>query len=223
MRHSRRRRARRESDAILPWPVRLAQGAGHVSRRVELALLGCLVVFGCSRQGDVTSGAVGGLSGGSAAPVVRAPDAHASARVSVSAHSEPILVGGQASGYLRLADGLVIRTAKEACPSTRPRLVECRATKRGCKTDAECTAKPNGYCTDVGDNLGCGCHYGCLTDGDCLRDEICLCGEPVGSCIKSSCVNESCAAPSQCATYYNGCLYTPFTCLEHAGSATCSF
>ena len=90
----------------------------------------------------------------------------------------------------------------------------CRATRGGCVADKECVAKANGYCTNPGDGMGCRCQYGCKTDADCGKDEVCLCGEPAGTCVAATCSDSSCAPPSRCSTYHNGCFYVPFACLE---------
>src|SRR4051812_39470379 len=126
----------------------------RTSTRAALVLLGGFAVSGCGRKAGAPAGATAVLSGAPSAATGQAPPAPASARVPDREHGQPVLVAGQTTGYSRLADGLVIRTAKQACPSVGSRHAECRASKRRCKTDAECTAKPNGYCTDLGDGLG---------------------------------------------------------------------
>jgi len=175
-----------------------------------LGLLGCFALAGCSRK-------KGSISAAAARPSASAPSAPS------APDGAPIAVAGQATGYFRLADGLVIRTAKQTCPSARPRPEECRGTRRGCKADAECTDKPNGYCTDLGDSLGCGCHYGCLADSECGPHQVCLCGDPVGTCVDVTCTPETCTAETHCATYHDGCNYKPFACLQHVGAQTCTF
>lgn len=198
---------------------RTASDTGVVS--VLLAALGCLPQSGCERKTEVAAGAPS-----SAAPAAgerAARPGPGTTAPSPSLRGRPRLVGGKPTGYSEVADGLVIRTTKQACPSERPRLEECRSSKRRCVKDAECEAKPNGHCTDLGDGLGCGCQYGCVDDGDCGKDQVCLCGDPVGTCVDVSCTPESCAAPSQCASYHDGCSYAPFACIERAGSRTCTF
>jgi len=188
-----------------------------------LVLLGCFALCGCSRKPDTTSAAASGPLGSPTAAGVRAAAARPSANAPSAPNGEPILVAGQPTGYFRLADGLLIRTAKRTCPSARPRQEECRGTRRQCKADAECSDKPNGYCKNLGDNLGCGCHYGCLADAECGQNQACLCGDPVGTCVDVTCSQETCAASTHCATYHDGCNYKPFACIDHVGTQTCTF
>jgi hypothetical protein len=190
--------------------------------RVVLVLLSYAVVSGCSRRADAPVGA-GPDASAARAPAAGVARAAGSASPSPSNGGGPLLVRGKATGYSQLPDGLVVRTAEQACPNARPRQEECRSSRSRCTTDSECTAKPNGYCTDRGDSLGCGCQYGCVKDGDCGNNEVCLCGDPVGTCVAVTCTKEACVTPSQCATYHDGCAYKPFSCLEHAGTRTCTF
>jgi len=222
---------------------RVPRSCGHRARRLRAGARSCadrasawcgvvgvalggLIGFasaGCSRKADPGPGISGGFSSATSTADTRAPEARPTAQLAVGASTEPILVGGQATGYARFPDGLVIRSVNQTCPSMRPRSKECRSTRHGCKTDAECSTKPNGYCADVGDSLGCGCHYGCLSDGDCAQNQLCLCGDPVGSCIEAKCGPQTCGAPEHCATYHDGCVFQPFACREHARARSCSF
>jgi len=152
------------------------------------------------------------------------PTASQGAPTGADAAETPILVLGQNTGYAQLADKRVIRTQRQECPVGVPRAdAACRATRGACVADKECVAKPNGYCTNPGDGMGCRCQYGCKTDADCGKEEVCLCGEPAGTCVSATCSESSCAAPSRCSTYHNGCFYVPFACLERIGSTACSF
>ena len=198
--------------------------AWQCATSVVLGLLGCIALSGCSRKADVPAGMGTESSRTPAGSGGQAPQPIASAHAASPGNvASPLLVRGKATGYSQLPDGLVVRKAKQACPSARPRQEECRSSRRRCTTDAECESKPNGHCTDLGDSLGCGCQYGCVNDGDCGKDEICLCGDPVGTCVAVTCTNEACVAPSQCATYHDGCVYKPFSCLAHAGERNCNF
>jgi len=196
----------------------------HRARRrlagAVLALCSCLAAPGCDRKPDGRAGAVNELStlanGAAPAPTPSATPA-------VAQLGEPLLVQGKATGYARLPDGLVVRTSRQACPTGAPREEECRGTRKRCTKDSECKAKPNGYCANSGDGLGCGCQYGCVTDQDCRENEVCLCGDPVGSCVAVTCKDEDCRAPNRCATYHDGCSYEPFSCREQAGPRTCTF
>lgn len=172
-----------------------------------------LALSGCSRKPDPAAGVASGA--GQATPL--AP------RAAASAGDAPLLLRGKPTGYSQLPDGLVFRTSKQECPSARPRQEECRSTRPRCMTDAECEAKPNGHCTDLGDTLGCGCQYGCLSDEECGQNEVCLCGDPVGTCVATTCTDNTCSPKSRCSTYHDGCSYKPFACLEKAGERSCNF
>lgn len=66
-----------------------------------------------------------------------------------------------------------------------------------CKSDAECTAKPYGHCSN-GTNLGppfFTCQYGCVSDSDCEAGQLCNCYSPVGMCVASDCTQDSDCGP----------------------------
>jgi hypothetical protein len=54
-----------------------------------------------------------------------------------------------------------------------------------------------GYYPDI----PCSCSYGCTRDSECAKGEICLCGDPVGTCIAASCNAGTCGAGMECANY----------------------
>ena len=182
-----------------------------------------LASFACQRDAD--SRATRPASTVSAQLPSARPAASLAATADGAGSAEtPVLVLGRKTGYAQLADKRIIRTRSQECPVGVPRAdAACRATRGGCVADKECVAKANGYCTNPGDGMGCRCQYGCKTDADCGKDEVCLCGEPAGTCVATTCADSSCAPPSRCSTYHNGCFYVPFACLERIGSTACSF
>jgi hypothetical protein len=63
-----------------------------------------------------------------------------------------------------------------------------------CATDADCTAKPHGYCSApafLGQIPGYLCAYGCRVDSDCDTQQICLCGTEIGTCVHAECTSDA--------------------------------
>ncbi|WP_437669131.1 ferritin-like domain-containing protein [Sorangium sp. So ce131] len=133
---------------------------------------------------------------------------------------EPVVIAGQNTGYVRCAGGWLHRAEVVACPSPLPRAESCEDPLGGegnCKSDADCTDQPNGYCaTSTGGEVlpGCFCHYGCTTDADCGAGQICLCGDPVGQCVISSCTSDDDCGRLLCSSYVlnPGCDGIGFAC-----------
>lgn len=59
-----------------------------------------------------------------------------------------------------------------------------------CASDADCTSSPFGHCEVEGSSY-CLCNWGCLTDADCGVDSVCLCGDPVGTCVTAACTSDA--------------------------------
>lgn len=167
--------------------------------------------------GYTYTGGVGGGDGGATnvRPVCRNP--------------QPRTVGGEPTGFVDCEGGSSYRVEKRDCPSFVPRAnVECKplyAVPDGgyagnCKTDADCTASPNGYCSlpsGAGNILPtCSCNYGCIRDEDCGAGRICFCGNPVGYCAPATnCTTDhDCGGSFSCMTYVTnpGCGGTAFAC-----------
>ncbi|WP_437961908.1 ferritin-like domain-containing protein [Sorangium sp. So ce119] len=137
---------------------------------------------------------------------------------------EPIVVAGVDTGYVRCAGGWMHRAKVVACPSALPREEACSdpsGAAGSCKTDADCTDQPHGYCNAAtgGDVLpGCYCNYGCTTDADCGEGQICLCGDPVGQCVLAQCTSDDDCGGLLCSTYVlnPGCGGTGFACQTSA-------
>src|SRR5204863_528605 len=107
------------------------------------------------------------------------------------------------------------------CPSALPRFQPSRARAPGdeCGSDADCTAKPLGYCT-ASVNLGGTtylCAYGCAKDQECGAGRICFCGDPVGRCVEASCTSDQSCGGMLCAwgaSASGGCQLA-FACQRH--------
>jgi len=144
----------------------------------------------------------------------------------VCRNPQPRLVGSEPTGFVDCEGGSSYRAEKRDCPSLVPRANECKppyAVPDGgylgnCKTDADCTAQPNGVCSLPSGNAlpSCSCSYGCVRDEDCGAGKICFCGNPVGYCVSATnCTTQSdCAAGFSCMTYITnpGCGGTAFAC-----------
>jgi len=76
-----------------------------------------------------------------------------------------------------------------------------------CTSDADCTARPLGYCARTSSATPAYsvdmCHYGCLQDEDCGSGFLCECGVPVGQCVSAGCRSDAdCGGDSLCAAWY---------------------
>ena len=94
----------------------------------------------------------------------------------------------------------------------------CWETGACCDEDSDCTAQPHGYCTDA---LPEGpwqtsptCMYGCVADSECGAGYVCLCGEPVGTCVLARCTSDADCGGLACTTYNDspGCNGTSVSC-----------
>jgi hypothetical protein len=100
-----------------------------------------------------------------------------------------------------------------------------------CLSDANCTAGPYGYCSQVPQIGTCGCNYGCHTDADCGETSVCVCGNPVGYCVAATCASDAdCGAGLECRSFQdptaNLCYWTRFECQtpsdECSGDTDCA-
>lgn len=121
------------------------------------------------------------------------------------------------AGYEQCSNGAVHRPAIKECESKLPRTA-MRIAPPGdgqCVTDADCADMPHGYCTTsvpVGTKV---CVYGCVRDSECGPNQICLCGDPVGECVASTCKSDAdCGAGLACQRYdrSHGCDSYAFAC-----------
>ncbi|MGH7434479.1 MAG: ferritin-like domain-containing protein, partial [Polyangiaceae bacterium] len=134
----------------------------------------------------------------------------------------PIVVAGVDTGFDTCAGGTIRRRAIVSCPSTLPRAGggSCSAGDSGafmnCTSDSDCTMSPDGHCElnnpapNPGFSAQCLCNYGCRNDSDCTGGSICLCGDPVGTCVPSECATGSgCLPGCDCA---RPALFGSFAC-----------
>jgi hypothetical protein len=229
-----------ETGSQLAWPVLAALLTMRRVRSVDsvgAALAAALgLVGGCG--GVAVTAADGGADGSGAEAGVDAmadavPDAPGSC---TSPHPcgdpTPLVLGGQDTGYDTCMGGSLRRRAMYDCPSLVPRASggACTAHSPGpdagryCRSDADCTAMPNGFCQDqsVLGGYGCVCAYGCLRDGDCSPGEICVCADPVGECERAGCTSGASCDGCDCidSTDYPGCPGKSFACQTPADQCT---
>lgn len=126
-------------------------------------------------------------------------------------------------GFQRCETGQLHRPSIGTCASPLPRVlafseeellaIHAAAIERGiveqlpgilpCADDLQCTALPNGYCeaTPNDDELT-ECRYGCVSDSQCESGSVCLCGDPVGTCVPALCDSDAeCTGDLRCAAY----------------------
>jgi hypothetical protein len=134
--------------------------------------------------------------------------------------SRPDLIEGKETGLAICSNGMRHRPKAETCPSFLPRAdngvaslkqtaakvvwdfsPEERAKWSWCLGDSDCSARPHGHC-EASSGVGSHCEYGCLSDAECSKGELCLCDEPVGYCVPASCRTDAdCASPFVCGDY----------------------
>jgi hypothetical protein len=141
----------------------------------------------------------------------------------------PLLPGSQ-TGFELCASGFIHRPTTAQCPSTLPRAEEiCSGDGLACNSDADCADVANGFCGyGNGFEGGCVCNAGCLTDADCGAGSICMCGDPVGSCVAADCTTDEDCDGGLCASTIvgdPGCGSLQFRCQtgqdECGGNADC--
>jgi hypothetical protein len=119
---------------------------------------------------------------------------------------------------LESCGGTVVRREEaKTCPSAIPRATGCTAQQQNCNSDGDCTTSANGYCQLYAGGGGapssCDCAYGCVNDSDCAADEVCLCGDPVGTCVKADCkTSNDCAPGYDCVTPTGACVASYLAC-----------
>jgi hypothetical protein len=136
----------------------------------------------------------------------------------------PRLVAGEDTGFVQCGptgaaydpdapqfEAVVLHRASALeCPNLLPRADggECTSNDLSdpaepCAEDADCSARPFGFCSLVptAHYPSCGCSYGCIADSDCEPGQICECGDPVGLCRAASCsVDAECGSGNLCAS-----------------------
>jgi hypothetical protein len=159
--------------------------------------------------------------------------------------SKPDDVRGRPTGYALCKNGVIHRPEVKTCPSFPPRLEEIMSRherrlpeelrrlnrenypidpSRGhCRFDRDCTRAPHGHCEEPVPHGQPRCFYGCVRDSDCSTG-ICLCGYPVGRCVRAYCTSDrGCPEPSLCTLYHPspGCFYeSGFACQKPEDECT---
>jgi hypothetical protein len=122
--------------------------------------------------------------------------------------SSPLALG---AGWERCASGVIHREAVSGeCPSHLPRPEFLSTREPGfdstasapCRKDIDCAGRAYGHC-EVGGESGreAFCSYGCVTDADCNAGMVCLCGELIGECRRSSCTIDDDCESGTCSSY----------------------
>ncbi len=101
------------------------------------------------------------------------------------------------SGFVQCDGGFVHRV--EAIDSLAPQPGDhgsCAEFGTNCNTAADCVAQPYGACQGAGgEDLSCGCVYGCVSDADCGEGFACV---PAGVLFETECVPASCLTDADC-------------------------
>jgi hypothetical protein len=133
----------------------------------------------------------------------------------------PVVVAGVDTGYDRCDSGVVRRRAIIDCPVAVPRAgvsEGCPAGDGGyqCTSDRDCSSQ-HGACFRLQTEFAgesCQCVPGCARDSDCGPDQICVCGDLMGTCEDALCRPGACGAGFECADYNSspGCPGLAFAC-----------
>ncbi|MCA9716401.1 MAG: ferritin-like domain-containing protein [Myxococcales bacterium] len=113
---------------------------------------------------------------------------------------------GEPSGYIRCANGAILRLDQLEC-SVAPPDDEFCGGDGVCAFDADCDAMPGGQCEYNGIFGECVCLYPeCATDEDCEPDQACYCHQyelPIpATCIPADChTNDDCGEDFGCRYY----------------------
>lgn len=164
----------------------------------ELVVLAGAAVMGCAAHEGASSGETECASG-----------------------TEVVLENGSVSGLSECpTTGLVIRTTRSACTNDVPEFtldqypsalldeLEPYDSFIKCESNADCDAKPRGYCAqDEASQLpATSCRYACETDDDCGAGEVCDCRADVGVCVKAECFSNSDCEDGPCIRFAESSL-----------------
>lgn len=130
-------------------------------------------------------------------------------------------------GLERCAEGFVHRPSPAACTSRIPRADVCEPSfpedPVECTTDVDCTAAAHGHCGVYDQIVQCRCQYGCVSDDECGADQVCNCGDPVGSCASATCATDADCGEGLCiATRLDKCSFDRSFACQLAGDACSS-
>jgi hypothetical protein len=181
--------------------------------------LACGGAFSGKEEGGGGSGGSSGSSGSTAGKPGTA--GHSSGGSSSGGSSSGGTAGSGCervgNGYERCDGGPIHRPRVEQCASSLPRPVSKIAAPADgqCQSDADCVDMPHGYCTTGVQVPGTVCDYGCVQDSECGPGSICVCGDPVGHCVGSTCTSDAdCGVGLRCQSYdsSHGCAIARFAC-----------
>jgi rubrerythrin len=105
---------------------------------------------------------------------------------------------GSDTGFVSCDGNFIHRPERRDCPSKVPRAIviaEPGDAGINCSTDADCADQPFGFCfvrpPEEMTVPGTSCGAGCLRDEHCPADHVCLCGDPVGTCVAATCKTDA--------------------------------
>jgi hypothetical protein len=129
-------------------------------------------------------------------------------------------VTGEATGYVRCADGFIHRAgAIDTVITATPEPCES-SSSNACSTHDECTAAPLGRCVDTPSVLmGCECVYSCESDGDCDPGQVCVGDEFTGDVPR--CAPAGCAQTGDCGDGLCGLAVDEVGCGERSVRLAC--
>ena len=190
------------------------------SRRLALALALAPLLAGCGSTTDAstqsstatgsTSTGGGGAGRGGAGG---AGQGGGGARPIECTGEKPVAAAGKDdTGYRACENGVMHRPTAQTCGSLVPRAEACKVPvgpqQGDCATDADCAGTPNGHCDPEYVGQGaykCACQPGCTKDADCAgTGEICLCGDPIGACVKAACATDADCGSDYCRSFAEG-------------------
>jgi hypothetical protein len=125
------------------------------------------------------------------------------------------------TGLERCGGGYLRRSAPAHCPSALPRttpVANYNPAVDTCERDSDCSTATYGalaHCAEREGGYARTCVAGCVEDDDCDTGRVCLCEEPAGRCVPSTCTtNADCGPSLDCASYASdpGCFSTAFAC-----------
>jgi hypothetical protein len=122
---------------------------------------------------------------------------------------QPIIgIDGNETGFIQCEERFLHRRERRDCASIVPRPEPIAISADGgteCTKDEDCAHLLHGHCR-VLETLGpsgpsVSCTAGCIRDADCGQDFVCLCGDPVGVCVRGNCqVDADCGAGLLCTS-----------------------
>jgi hypothetical protein len=124
------------------------------------------------------------------------------------------------AGFTQCEEGWMHRPERATCPTSVPRAEEFDGSggSHECRKDSDCVG-PLQYCARYADFAPQVCRTGCLSDDDCATGNICLCGDPIGTCSPATCTTDADCPGSVClGTDYQSLndLVVEFSCATEA-------